>query len=72
MRMVNKRGVMIDSLIELVGIKAGVALDEDRLAAILEGGSDQEAQNALILGGPQRWWQGDRKTSATGRRSSLR
>jgi len=60
MRIVNKRGVMIDSLIELVGIKAGVALDEDRLTAILESGFDQKAQNAFILGGPQHWWQGDR------------
>jgi hypothetical protein len=50
---------LIDTIIELVGIKSGLALTEGRLIKILNKNYDN-SDAPFVLGGATKWWLGDR------------
>lgn len=59
MRIWGTRHSLLDTLLEIIGIKPGLLLPEDRLVAILDQTHDSVDEVALILGGSQKWWQGE-------------
>ena len=59
MRIIASRRSLIDSLVEIVGIKSGLLLSRDRLTTILDQTYDSVDDIALVLGGSRKWWEGD-------------
>jgi hypothetical protein len=57
MRIVSRRKVLLDTLIELVGIKAGLGLVHDHAIELLEASYESIIKEGfIVLGGPSTWW----------------
>jgi HJR/Mrr/RecB family endonuclease len=57
MRVVNRQKVLLDTLIELVGIKAGLGLGDGHTIEVLEASYESiEKEGFIVLGGPSAWW----------------
>lgn len=59
MRIISTSQALLDTLIELVGIKSGLVLSREHLIQILEQTYNNVDQIVPVLGGSSEWWQGN-------------